>query len=465
MPGEAQDLTPPPLPSVFISYSSSDRAAARLLRDCLTAAGLEVWLDEDELGGGEAWDAKIRNQIRTCTYFMPVISASTEVRREGYFRREWRLAVERTLDFADDVMFLVPVVIDDTRDIGARVPEKFFTVQWLRVPGGQATPALKDLAKKLARGEAVAVAPTAPLVPPAAENSRKKSGRAEPPPFPTFPAFPEHGNRARFLYDLVLWFGHLMHSFWGHLPRWMRVIAAIVIVFNVIGMFSGRNNVSFGNNSKKPKTESAASADPGDKTRDAEIAGEVGKALGEAGTEMARQARNHTGVPAALQSLFNTTAEGLQGGRALAVVTFSGEGDTAGEYAKQVFDLVYEKLATGPRVGLSPIPFTTEPTDMDCLERGVRMKSRFVLTGYAKAKAGETPGFTVRLFDVKLRTFTWTETFDTAVTDAKTVARRITTELAGRTRPAPGASTAPAIPAAPAPPKDKEPDGKDDGKD
>src|SRR5690242_10093595 len=141
MPGDASQTKPPPLHSVFISYASSDRVAARALRDTLAAAGLEVWLDEDELAGGEAWDAKLRNQIRTCTYFMPVISASTELRREGYFRREWRLAVERTLDFADDVMFLVPVVIDDTRDAGARVPEKFFTVQWLRVPGGEATPA------------------------------------------------------------------------------------------------------------------------------------------------------------------------------------------------------------------------------------------------------------------------------------------------------------------------------------
>ena len=107
MPGDR------PTHSVFISYASADRAAARLLRDTLASAGLEVWLDEDELAGGEAWDAKIRNQIRTCSYFMPVISATTEVRREGYFRREWRLAVERTLDFADDVMFLVPVVIDE----------------------------------------------------------------------------------------------------------------------------------------------------------------------------------------------------------------------------------------------------------------------------------------------------------------------------------------------------------------
>ena len=195
MSGDAQ-ATPPllPRPSVFLSYASEDRAAARALRDTLAAAGLEVWLDEEELAGGEAWDAKIRNQIRTCTYFMPLISATTEIRREGYFRREWRLAVERTLDLADDVMFLVPVVIDDTRDAGARVPEKFFAVQWLRAFGGKETPALRELAQRLATGDTHA-APVTPLAPPAPVKTGKSWRSTEPPPpFPKFPAFPEPGT-------------------------------------------------------------------------------------------------------------------------------------------------------------------------------------------------------------------------------------------------------------------------------
>ena len=268
MPADAQAAPPPlPRPSVFLSYASEDRVAARALRDTLAAAGLEVWLDEEELAGGEAWDAKIRNQIRTCTHFMPLISATTEVRREGYFRREWRLAVERTLDLADDVMFLVPVVIDDTRDAGARVPEKFFTVQWLRAPGGRETPALKELAQKLATGDAHA-APVTPLAPPTAGKARKSWRTAgPPPPFPKFPAFPEPGQRARFIYDLVLWFGHLIHSLWGHLPRFVRVIAAMVIIFNLI---------SWAFRSSNPN------ADP-KRAKQADKLPEVSKALGAAG--------------------------------------------------------------------------------------------------------------------------------------------------------------------------------------
>src|SRR5271170_1091430 len=143
-------------PTVFLSYASEDRQAARSIGDTLPGYGLEVWYDESELGGGDAWDQKIRRQIRECDYFMALVSAHTEARHEGYFRREWRLAVERTLDMADDHLFLLPVVIDDTKEAGARVPDKFLAVQWLRVPEGHPTAALEALCRRLVSGDAVA---------------------------------------------------------------------------------------------------------------------------------------------------------------------------------------------------------------------------------------------------------------------------------------------------------------------
>src|ERR1700730_16173342 len=101
----------PPRPSVFLSYASEDRQAARLLRDALPGFGLEVWYDESELGGGEAWDQKIRRQIRECDYFMPLVSAQTEARLEGYFRREWRLAVEGGPDMGGYTFYPLPLLI------------------------------------------------------------------------------------------------------------------------------------------------------------------------------------------------------------------------------------------------------------------------------------------------------------------------------------------------------------------
>src|SRR6201993_2073384 len=119
---ESNSAHRPPL-SVFLSYASEDRLAAQLIRDALPNYGLAVWYDENSLTGGDAWDQKIRRQIRECDFFMPIISARTEARPEGYFRREWRLAVERMLDMADDHLFLLPVAIDATDETRARVPE------------------------------------------------------------------------------------------------------------------------------------------------------------------------------------------------------------------------------------------------------------------------------------------------------------------------------------------------------
>src|SRR5215471_337183 len=95
--------------AVFVSYASQDAGAAQRICDGLRAAGIEVWFDQSELRGGEAWDRQIRKQIHDCALFIPVISANSDARHEGYFRREWKLAVDRTADMAEDVAFLLPV--------------------------------------------------------------------------------------------------------------------------------------------------------------------------------------------------------------------------------------------------------------------------------------------------------------------------------------------------------------------
>jgi len=123
-------------PAVFLSYASQDAEAARRICESLRAAGVEVWFDQNELVGGDAWDQKIRKQIRECALFVPILSANTQARLEGYFRIEWKLAAQRTHAMADEKAFLLPVVIDDTTDADARVPVEFKAVQWTRAHRG-----------------------------------------------------------------------------------------------------------------------------------------------------------------------------------------------------------------------------------------------------------------------------------------------------------------------------------------
>ena len=46
--------------AVFLSYASQDAEAAKRICYALRAAGVEVWFDQNELTGGDAWDQKIR---------------------------------------------------------------------------------------------------------------------------------------------------------------------------------------------------------------------------------------------------------------------------------------------------------------------------------------------------------------------------------------------------------------------
>ena len=156
--------------AVFLSYASQDSEAARRICEALRAAGIEVWFDQSELRGGDAWDRGIRNQIHDCVLFVPIISASTQARPEGYFRLEWRLAVERTHLMSERIAFLVPVVIDATRDQDADVPDAFKVAQWTRLPAGESPPAFVErIALLLAPNTTVAPdARSAPIGAPAA---------------------------------------------------------------------------------------------------------------------------------------------------------------------------------------------------------------------------------------------------------------------------------------------------------
>ncbi len=162
-------------PAVFLSYASEDVDAAARICAALRAAGIEVWFDQSELRGGDAWDASIRRQIKSCALFIPIISQHSHDRTEGYFRLEWKLAVDRSHLIASDRPFLVPVVIDHTRDDDSRVPDRFRDLQWTSLPDGATAPDFVErIARLLAPEQATAagapapssVARTSPQVPP-----------------------------------------------------------------------------------------------------------------------------------------------------------------------------------------------------------------------------------------------------------------------------------------------------------
>ncbi len=138
-----------PSHAVFLSYASQDGEPAQRICEALRTSGIEVWFDQSELRGGEAWDRQIRRQIHDCALFIPVISANAHARVEGYFRLEWKLAVDRSQLMAPDQTFLLPVVIDDTTQADERIPDRFRELQWTRIPGGRASAAFIERVQRL----------------------------------------------------------------------------------------------------------------------------------------------------------------------------------------------------------------------------------------------------------------------------------------------------------------------------
>jgi hypothetical protein len=401
-------------PTVFLSYASADREAARVLKDALPGLGLEVWYDESDLGGGEAWDQKIRRQIRECDYFMPLISAQTEARHEGYFRREWRLAVERTLDMADDHAFLLPVVLDDTSQTGARVPEKFLSIQWVRVPGGRPNAALQALCRRLVSGEPAAEprGPSPPRAP--VQASRAKASAADEPAKPVkYPPFPTEDPNAkgRYWFHVAGWGLRSAWIFFNQLPRWVRAFVYVWLCIALIskGCSSGDHRSS--RLSKEDSEQLHAISDKYhgsfDKKDISKLAAQIARITSDDAAE----------TPAAHSPLL-----------AIPFTAPAGNAEAA-KMADSAFALVYGKVAIAHRgrVGLSQESAACDEST-SAVERGTSNHSTYVLCGAIGAGSG-APALTVKLLKVSDAAMLWSKSYPVAGADPNKIAEEVNSHV------------------------------------
>jgi hypothetical protein len=382
---------------------------------------MEVWYDESDLVGGDAWDQKIRRQIRECDYFMPVISAHTEARHEGYFRREWRLAVERTLDMADDHVFLLPVVIDNTTEGGARVPDKFRAVQWLRLPDGHSTPALEALCRRLVTGEAATSLsgerprpPRGP--PPSAPPPPGKAGGSTPRAFPPFPR-EEPGQRVRFWFQVAGW---ALQSAWvafQRLPRWLRIIvyawAAILLLSRGCTPshdHSRDNDTARISSSQEEKLKELAKSHPGSSWTPADTAQLI--------SQIAKQ------IPAAARDEASSSAA------VLAIPFAAPAGDAAAQkLAGSVFTLLYGRLAIARHghVALADHPLPTLDASAALIQGRAHGSSYIVYGGIAGSAPDQQ--LSVKIVSTEDGSVSWSQSYPLAGADPTGIAAEVSAHV------------------------------------
>jgi hypothetical protein len=138
--------------AVFISYAREDLPAVQQIKAGLEAAGVTTWFDMDRLEAGDDYDRKIQRNIARCSYFIPVVSANTQRRLEGYFRREWSYALDRARNMADGAIFILPVTVDATAAGEALVPDKFKALHFNYLQGGEVPAEFAERLREIMRG-------------------------------------------------------------------------------------------------------------------------------------------------------------------------------------------------------------------------------------------------------------------------------------------------------------------------
>jgi len=112
-------------PRVFIAYSVEDRDRAEQIATTLRAAGVDPWLDTEQLQAGTNWRDAIKAAIRSADAVLVLFSEATATKR-GYVQREIRTALDVAQELPETAIYLIPVRLDDTP-----VPREFAAWQWL----------------------------------------------------------------------------------------------------------------------------------------------------------------------------------------------------------------------------------------------------------------------------------------------------------------------------------------------
>jgi hypothetical protein len=158
------NAAPVPGTMFFISYSrATDLPRAELLYQALLRQGVaesEVWFDRKTIEPGEDFRRSILDGIRSCRYFLPLLSQAANSREAGFVFREWRAATDLLEDMNRE--FVLPVIVD-----ADYVPERY-TAESVRVwaddkkldfghapegvPDGRLETKLKKLVRETRRG-------------------------------------------------------------------------------------------------------------------------------------------------------------------------------------------------------------------------------------------------------------------------------------------------------------------------
>jgi hypothetical protein len=112
--------------TIFISYAREDKEGAKRIYDDLKLLGANVWLDQESLLPGQKWKIAIKQQIRSCRYFLAVLSQNS-VNKKGYVQKELAEALDILDEFPESDIFIIPIRLNECKPSHERLNDIHWT--------------------------------------------------------------------------------------------------------------------------------------------------------------------------------------------------------------------------------------------------------------------------------------------------------------------------------------------------
>jgi hypothetical protein len=113
-------------PLVFLCHASEDKPAVRPYRDLLRAAGLDTWLDEDDILAGQSWDQAIREAIRRSRAVLIFISRHST--KTSYLQEEIKAVLDEASRQPQGTIFMIPALLE-----ACPMPVQLSAYQWVEL--------------------------------------------------------------------------------------------------------------------------------------------------------------------------------------------------------------------------------------------------------------------------------------------------------------------------------------------
>jgi hypothetical protein len=117
----------------FLCYAKENSTPVREFRERLRAEQwIDPWFDEEDILPGQMWEGSVIEAVHN-SHAVIIFLSSIAVRKEGFFHKELKLALDAAAEKPDGTIFIIPIRLDD-----CEVPDRLMPYQYVDYFGDEA---------------------------------------------------------------------------------------------------------------------------------------------------------------------------------------------------------------------------------------------------------------------------------------------------------------------------------------